>query len=118
MKAGQAILPGNAQYSLLGYWENPGIARFESLRGEFTGGLAVRTPGFHNAGWDSVPSQETEIPQAAGWGWGGTEGDKCSGKVYRHPFNKCCFKLGAGTPHTYSSYKKENISTPFYRLGN
>lgn len=57
MKVGQAILPGNAQYSLLGYGENPGIARFESLRGEFTGALVVRTPGFHNPGWDSVPGQ-------------------------------------------------------------
>ena len=81
MKVGQAILPSNAQYSLLGYWENPGIALFESLRGEFTGGLVVRTPGFHNAGWDSVPSQETEIPQAAGWDWeGGLRGTSVVGK--------------------------------------
>ena len=90
MKVGQAILPGNTQYSLLGYGENPGIARFENLRGEFTGGLVVRTPGFHNRGWGSVPVKGIEIPQAAGQRGGGggpvagrvgTEEDKCSGKV-------------------------------------
>jgi len=70
MKVGQAILPGNAQYSLLGYGENPGIARFESLRGEFTGALVVRTPGFHNPGWDSVPGQGTD-PASSGVGLGG-----------------------------------------------
>ena len=80
----------------------------------------VRTPGFHNPGWDSVLGQGTD-PASLGVGWGGGElrGTSVVGKFRGIQSTSAVSNwMLAHTLILTAVIRRRRLSTPFYRLGN